>query len=602
MTTKPISINEEAGLGPNWVPVDAPPIIPGKTPPAPGVAYSESSKYLQGSIPQSFQLSPNFVATEVESSNTPNYSLTPLGVQGNPVSNAGIQSTALKVIDNSTPPVAIEVNGVKIPDQQFLNLTGTGVTTSGKDVIFTATGDGLTHGTTPWETDPSYYAVRDDFITNFSTAAPYGNLPWTLVVSSAGTLLNGGSLPPNMGNYVLSANSNAANAGAVLLPECFVGPTTLIGVNPQPLPLFDYPGWTMTWIFKLDKANQASSVTNPYDITKFATYVGMAGAGTNNNQITFNSMRPTIFAGVRYDTDNGLSFTITSVANAAGGQTVYTGVFSATNTLNFQQVTISGFVNAVNNGTFAVASNTATTITVNNPSGAAETHAATATTPAIGDTTFKMEWVYNHFVQAAGIRNNIQGGNSIWGTNGATVDTTITPVRGVYYRLNMSCFTSGQLIMTLTGGGNTFTHTFTLAQFQPTCRATGGSYSAGAGTGLVAFGGSNSEEIWICPGNKVTVSGLTGTGIPLNGSWVTTLGYSNNVFFVSALTIGAVAATPQLSYYPGMYPMANSGNDSTAVNAVGTLRGTWLDYFSFVYSPGLQTNPPSFGTNTARYW
>lgn len=73
------------------------------------------------------------------------------------------------------------------------------------------------------------------------------------------------------------------------------------------------------------------------------------------------------------------TLTLTSVANASGGNTVYTGTITGGTTQAYvgQLVNITGFTNGANNGTFTVVSSTATTITLNNAGGVAETHAAT---------------------------------------------------------------------------------------------------------------------------------------------------------------------------------------------------------------------------------
>jgi hypothetical protein len=77
----------------------------------------------------------------------------------------------------------------------------------------------------------------------------------------------------------------------------------------------------------------------------------------------------------------GGTFTLSAAATASGGNTVYTGSgFSGEQNLT---VTIAGFVTGANNGTFKIISSTGTTITVNNPSGVAETHAGTATVASL---------------------------------------------------------------------------------------------------------------------------------------------------------------------------------------------------------------------------
>ncbi len=93
------TINEEAGLGPEWQPVDAAPIVPGqKNWPSPPFPTNQAPSYLQGSTPPGFQHDVTFVKTEVTSENVPKFSLMPLGVQGNPASNAALQSTAVKSV------------------------------------------------------------------------------------------------------------------------------------------------------------------------------------------------------------------------------------------------------------------------------------------------------------------------------------------------------------------------------------------------------------------------------------------------------------------------------------------------------------------------
>jgi uncharacterized repeat protein (TIGR01451 family) len=74
------------------------------------------------------------------------------------------------------------------------------------------------------------------------------------------------------------------------------------------------------------------------------------------------------------------TFNLTSVANAAGGDTVYTGTITggAGNTLAGYIFVISGFTNAANNGRFISTASTATTLTLTNAAGVAQTGTATA--------------------------------------------------------------------------------------------------------------------------------------------------------------------------------------------------------------------------------
>jgi hypothetical protein len=88
---------------------------------------------------------------------------------------------------------------------------------------------------------------------------------------------------------------------------------------------------------------------------------------------------------VLIDTGSSGNLTITSVANASAGTTVYTGTFpgGASNGYAGMTFVIAGFVTnpTVNNGTFLCSASTTTTLTLNNAFGVAETHAATAATP-----------------------------------------------------------------------------------------------------------------------------------------------------------------------------------------------------------------------------
>ncbi|PWT75509.1 MAG: hypothetical protein C5B59_08500 [Bacteroidetes bacterium] len=71
---------------------------------------------------------------------------------------------------------------------------------------------------------------------------------------------------------------------------------------------------------------------------------------------------------------NPSAYSVTAAANASAGSTVYTGTFGqgGSNGLAGLAVTISGFANAANNGTFTISASSTTTITVNNASGVSQ--------------------------------------------------------------------------------------------------------------------------------------------------------------------------------------------------------------------------------------
>jgi hypothetical protein len=75
-----------------------------------------------------------------------------------------------------------------------------------------------------------------------------------------------------------------------------------------------------------------------------------------------------------------VSLTLTSVATAADGLTVYTGTITGggSNAFTGYYFTISGFTTSANNGTFFCVASSATTLTLVYSGGVSETHAATA--------------------------------------------------------------------------------------------------------------------------------------------------------------------------------------------------------------------------------
>src|SRR6266478_8863224 len=110
---KPQTINEEAGLPENWIPVDAPPIVPSALR---DVNSDSSLKYLQGSLPPGFQHDTSFVSTEYKGHRTPSLSLMPLGTQGNAATNAAIQSTAAQTPSVVPSPSTAKLVSLSIPN------------------------------------------------------------------------------------------------------------------------------------------------------------------------------------------------------------------------------------------------------------------------------------------------------------------------------------------------------------------------------------------------------------------------------------------------------------------------------------------------------
>jgi uncharacterized repeat protein (TIGR01451 family) len=106
---------------------------------------------------------------------------------------------------------------------------------------------------------------------------------------------------------------------------------------------------------------------------------GVAGTPAWLEESVSGTLEP-VSTGTGYPSGAYGTFNVTSVANAAGGKTVYTGTFTGGggNALSGYTFVIGGFANAANNGRFVSSASTATTITVNNTAGVAQTGTATA--------------------------------------------------------------------------------------------------------------------------------------------------------------------------------------------------------------------------------
>jgi hypothetical protein len=107
-----------------------------------------------------------------------------------------------------------------------------------------------------------------------------------------------------------------------------------------------------------------------------------------SNVVTFNTpLGNTLQAGQLVVINGfGASLSLSAATPAVAGSTTYTGaiVGGASNALVGEQVAIANFDQGANNGTFTISASTATTITVNNGNGVADTASGTATPTASG--------------------------------------------------------------------------------------------------------------------------------------------------------------------------------------------------------------------------
>lgn len=170
------------------------------------------------------------------------------------------------------------------------------------------TSDNLTHGASVWETDPAYVSFRDDFTPwggNIQLGATgVGQLGWDMHIGASWTANNpafvGGAFPAN---GVLSLpTTTTAN-----LYNCLIWPSNAtVGAIYDTMsawPLFDYPGWKLTWIFSLDSTNSfVTSFANALPNT--STYIGLCSPwATEGWQPASSGVRPPTFVGLRLDYD-----------------------------------------------------------------------------------------------------------------------------------------------------------------------------------------------------------------------------------------------------------------------------------------------------------
>lgn len=460
--------------------------------------------------------------------------------------------------------------------------------------------DGLTHGRTPWETDPSYSTRKDDFQFNGAgnIAGYWGETAWLLVGSGLTTYLIPAG-PPHAGNLVAQISSTASNTGGAFIPNAFANSNGQ-QTNQSLMPILDEPGWQATWIFQWTRPFGGSVISSTaFSMAHQSFYIGFGSSYMQTG--TIQAYRPPMFMGLRYDTDAGFSMNIQSIAAASGGTTVYTvtsTTLAGSNGLLGNSITVAGATNPANNGTFVCVASSTTTLTLANNAGVLQSGAVgTASTQSIGDSTFMFEYVTNPYVQATS-RNNTQG---------QTFNTTVTPTEGVWYRFDITSTASGTVKMTLNGNGATqATWSFT-----PTTVVWGDTANAGtcsAGNGGVVMGADSTytatnKNVIFNPfgfGSQVTLGGTLPTGLTV-GEVISSLGSDSTMtvleFFKTGVTASNTAFT--MTGYPGMYPICSLFSDTAGGTAVAARSLMW-DYMSFIWNPGLASQ--AVNTSYSRFF
>ena len=195
----------------------------------------------------------------------PSTRLMPIGAAGNPQVNSAIKSIAETVV-NETINNAIAA----IPPT-------------------TPVSDGLDHGKSPWETDPTNVILTDDFASGNTTAGTIGALGWAVSGGTGAAFETG--FPPHIGSISWQTSTVANEGGALYL---YNGNTTYGSA----MPLLDYPGWKLSWVWRWARKTDSASTSEPSSFSECAFYAGLQmsddfGSGT----------RSPIFIGAQFDTD-----------------------------------------------------------------------------------------------------------------------------------------------------------------------------------------------------------------------------------------------------------------------------------------------------------
>ena len=240
---------------------------------------------------------------------------------------------------------------------------------------------------------------------------------------------------------------------------------------------------------------------------------------------------------------NTATLNLTSVANAAGGNTVYTGTITggAGNALVGDTVVVAGFTRGADNGMFTCTASTATTITLNNAGGIAQTHAATAT-----------------------ITTTVYTGTITGGTGNAFLGKTVV-VTGFANAANNGTFVANASTATTL----TLSNKAGITETDPgTATVETGTSTNTVYTGTITGGTGNGFA-----GDSFTIAGFTNAGnngtFTCTGSTATTLTCSNAAG-VNETNTGTATTSSTLNWSEG----AISINPSTADIAVTTSVGS----------------------------
>jgi uncharacterized repeat protein (TIGR01451 family) len=266
---------------------------------------------------------------------------------------------------------------------------------------------------------------------------------------------------------------------------------------------------------------------------------------------------------------------ITSAANNNGTTTVYTGTITGgvNNAYVGDTVIVAGFGNFRNNGTFTCTASTATTITLNNTRGVAQTNAATAT----ANTT-----VYT--------------GTITGGTANAYLGDVVA-IAGFKTTANNGSFVALQSTAT----------TITVNNFAGVAETDPATATVGKGTagqavyvGTITGGANNGYG-----GDSFTIAGFTNAGnngtFTCNATTSTTLTCSNGAAVQETNNAGTASTNVTLNWSLGAISLNPSGADIGVTTTVGSAKflGQATTFTTTVFNNGTS---PAVGVSLTDTW
>ena len=233
---------ENYGLPENFVPIDAPPIIPSNI----QIASGTNNPYKSGTLNQNFSFPQDFANAGAMPAGIPSVRLMP--VQGNPAANAATAGVVQDVINNTSIVQDIITNSP----------TTTGTTQQPFD-------NSTNLATTAYVDSEIYYGVgvagfREDFIASPQTAlsissstvvAANFDTPWNIFQISGGTQIVNSADGPFSNPGIIYLNTSASSGQGLVL---FKGSNFGVGTGPSLGALGQNAGWQADFILDSPEA------------------------------------------------------------------------------------------------------------------------------------------------------------------------------------------------------------------------------------------------------------------------------------------------------------------------------------------------------------